>query len=669
MTISKIYEFKGLNLRQNDVVRDPRYASDVENVVFDAQKQIRKRNGYDEDVDFLSSVGDLIRYRRGGELLAVGPLSLLRKNGAGFDTINFGGDVPTSGWSGYIDYVEYNGVIYITDPSETLEMMKYDGYNVYRAGVPLPSATISVGSGTFYRIALGFIDAQMNVIWGDYEQLEAGALATITFDTMLGTEFYSKFANSDAAEDISSVFLTKSVSSHNFLAGDCVVTYDNAGVIVRLIVESVTPTSITFTAASVGTSTISYGAVGPLERRHIFSIFTSANATYGYERNVETIYNPTGATYSYTVGASPTVSVPMEDVYDTTVVRGLPPKCKYISVFGSSIVIGHRSGERQSGDVDDLSKSTLFWSLPNTGYGTSIENFAPFDSDIIGQTSEGEISGFFESSDSLIVFKESQVYYLSGVLTGFQYRKRNALANKIGCVSHKSIVEFSGGCLFMSEKGVFYTSGSSDPKEMSDLIEPLFTENTVGYDLTKAYSDLDVKRELIYFYIPATLPANDVVVVYDFYYEEWLVFKNIKARAGLTVFNDKLYHLDGQVLFSESNGFQDAGSNISALYATGWENASDPAKRKKFIRGIISSVGSVSTKINLVTQVDWNSSLNDTDESKDFSSTVHIDDISLNTGKYYCLRSIFKNSRNEDMLITGYELEIEPVQKKAKGED
>jgi hypothetical protein len=673
MTVSRTYEFKGLNLRQNDINRDPRYASDIENVNFDSNKQIRKRFGYDEDVDFGLNIYDTIKYRRGNELFGVSATALRRKNGSSFDTINFGGTLPSTGWSGYIDYMEHNGIIYIADTQGNEELFKYDGYNTYRAGVPSPNAsTASAAGAKFYRVALGFMDAQGNIHWGDYDQFDNMAVGSIfTFDTFDGTEFYSKTGVSSGVVAITSGARTFNVlAGHTFVVGDVIYTTNTvSGDAIKLIVESFTATTITITATSIGTETVSYGAGEPLQRRHLVRLFVSDYATYGYELDIETIFDSSSPTDSVTSTGAVVPSVPMNDIYDTTIVRGLPPKCKYVKMYGASMVLGHRTEERSGSDSSELSKSTIYWSQPNTSIGTSVENFAPFDNDVIGQTSEGEISGLFESSDSLMVFKDSQVHYLNGILLGRQYRKRNMLATRIGCVSHKSIVEFSGGCLFMSERGIFYAANGSEPREISDIIEPLFTADTTGLDLSKTYSDLSVKNERVFFYIPATLPADDIVVVYDYYYKEWLKYKNIKANAGLVIFNDLMYHIDTQKLYAENSSFKDGTSNVSALYATGWDNGNAPTLRKKFVRAVLASIGAITSTIGIRTQINWDDTVDDTEEELDFSSEIQVDDVSLNTGKNYSMRTIFENSSNEDMLITGFELEYEPTQHKAKGED
>lgn len=676
-------EFKGLDLRNSDINRNPNNASDCRNVHLSSKKELVKRFGYDKLADLGFTAIDHMDYQKESEILALTSTGLKKWNGSSYDDVNFSGSTGNS-WSVRPSFDEYNGVLYWTDPSGNSELFKYDGYTHYRAGVPKINATTATGSGGFYyRLYLQYTDPQGNVTLGDYLQFDAladGAAFTINHPQ---SGFYQKLGRPSSAQIINSGNLTLNVvSGHNYVAGDWVQGDDlvkGAGSIVIIQVESVTATSITFTSSSVGSNSIGFPSrsaivelVGqePIENRWMVLIFKSSNANYGYALMEQS--SRLNAETSFLV-TTPAVlgQVFMEDYYDTTILKGLPPRCKYISFYNNIMVLANKfETPNNSGLESTRDNEKILWS--DTGLGSTVETFAPFDFEVIGKSTEGSVSGLFASSDNVVIHKEKQVYYLNGILTGRNFRVRSALSNGIGGVSDRSVIEIEGGCLFMSSRGLFLARDGYKPIEMTDIIEPLFTSDVLSLDLdlSSARSVNDVKEERLYIYIKSNTTGLDIVIVYDYYHKEWFLYDSIFASKGFMIIGNDLYHSDGTSLFKRSSSYNDNGAAIVAYYKNGWEDLGAPSIRKKFTKFIGLSIDSLEWDLSVKTQVNWDSVNDIDDEIISFDDSIMVDDISLQSLQPYSLRFDLRNeTKDQGMLLTGYQYIWEPTQEMPKGED
>ena len=443
MPLEQRYNIRGLNKRQSDINRNPEYASDLQNVELSSRRELIKRYGYDEELSF-AGVIDVIESVSADKLLFV-KLDGLYEDIAGVLTlIPFAGDGTT--FTGLVDYDEYDDVVYLTDTTLNNYPYKYDGERVYRAGLPKPVVnTVTNGASggahsLYYRVYFAYRDGAGNYIFGDYFQtgLVTTANAPIfNIVTLLGTEF-----------------------NHDTGTGTLIP--------VGLMVAGSPSKTFGYTFFEVSDNPFIH-------------LIDHSGATYAVDTAAQ------GSAW----GATKT---PMEDVYDPTIIKGLPPLAKYVSVYGSTMVMGNIKND---GTLTGDTPNTTMWS--DTGVGSTVETFAPFDKQVVGKTSEGDITGLFASVNELVILKSKQVYYINGILVGRGFRLRSSLSAGIGCTSHKSIIETESGCLFQATRGIYFAGGGAGRSELSDLIEPLFTEDATGLDLTKCRATRDTKKEQLLF--------------------------------------------------------------------------------------------------------------------------------------------------------------------------
>jgi len=680
--LEKIYSFGGLDLRSSEINRDKSRASDVQNVQLTSKRELTQRKGYDEDTDLTGlNTKDLVEYRKTRELLYFHPTGVRRRTAQGtFENVTLGGNLPADGWPEGVDTAEYSNTLYFTDVAGKTDLFKYDGHMTYRAGMPQPVITgLGGGTGFYYRMAFYHTDLQGNITWGDYFQTgEHGANVSFTVDTLNGTGFHNKYASSAAIQTIASPNYTFTATvGHNYVTGDVVRLYNST----TEEFHNITITNVVGNLIDLDNDQVdaggpfSFGSGEPLERRTQLMVARSTNATFGYEVDSYIIINSLNATQSTAATGSYLVNnVPLNDVYDTGIVRQLPPRCRYIDVYGgTTLVLGNLADTKNlQPDLQNTTpqqESSLFWSSVYSEFGTSVENFLPFYREIIGRSDEGPITGVFGASDSLIILKENQVYYLNGVLQEQAYRPRSALSERIGCVSHRSIIGAEGGCLFMSEKGIYLAKYGQKPIELSDIVEPIFPDDTTGLDLTRTRGVIDYYNEKCYWFIPATSSDNHIVLEFDYYYKEWFKHRGINADNGFTTVDfDDLYHCDGTKVFKRSTSLNDDGTAIDAYYATAWHHLGSPSIRKKFTNFIMASLSSLVWTLRLRTQEDWTET-DRTDVEMEMDGVKKIDDKRINITQCKSMRMILQNNKkNQGLFISGYEFEVEGTQTAPKGE-
>lgn len=682
MALKQINNIGGLDLRSSDINRPEHMASDLQNVHLNSRREIVKRYGYDKLVDD-SDIMDLYHFQ--------GKSKLIGMKAGGIYTYNFTTDVFDSAkmamftpptYTGRFSFAEYNNTLYIADQEGEHDIMKFDGSRFYRAGAPIPVAVhTGAGGTTDVRIVNFFRDLNGNVTISDYLEFNNVAdSTTFTVDTFKNTDFNFTFGTANGTQTIQTGTYTLNTNTHNFVAGDKILRYISGAVgfptdggWVILDIESVVAnTSITFTTASVdasGVSILILDGTG-IDDSQWGIIFSKPSANFEYFQAGSFVYENTGATNGITSLAYSNLRQPMDDIADTAVVRQLPPRAKYLSMFNSMLIAGNVTLEEgnpfYSTTASELA-SSIYWSDSVGRPGSSVESFLPFNEEDLGKSDEGEVSGIFSNSDYVEIHLQKQIYYLSGDLINYNYRVKSALSAGVGAVSHRSIAEIVGHSIFMTSKGLYGGAYGKPPLELSDKIEPLFTEDTTGLDLSLAVSVVDIQNEKILTYIPATLVADSLVTVFDLYYKEWFVYKGIDASNGFTLVNGVRYHHDGTSLYGRSSTYNDNGSAIDAYYATAWHNLQLPSIDKKFINAIVASLTTGERTVSIKSQSDWED-VDETDESLSFTKAEVLDH-EIDITQANSMRLIFGNNvKNEPLLITAYEFEYEFTQTKPKGE-
>jgi len=703
----KVWSLGGLDQKSNDLTRSTEKASEMQNMEYDTQSTIKKRTGYDQAFTYTSD--DMIYYQNKDEKLFFNSgSSTVRVYKA--DNSYKALTMPFTVLNADISASENQGNIYFTSTDLSIPVMKYDGSNIYRAGLPAPrkiSGTTedvptwtSPLAGYYTRLFYGFKDINGNLTFSPYVQYDigTGAGADLTIGTFKNNAYFKQngfldkycFINSSSSTylstyaTISSGSRTLTVSKHNYAIGDkFLFDTDNYGILISssksylvLEVEAINTagTNITFTAASIGTDTITIrnlvtsGSSQPIDVRSRVYIATSAAPDTGYKVQSPVCLDNSSDTYTvntvnpeaWTYEGRPSEQADFEDIYDSTTFKIMPPYCKYLTSYGNQIIYGNigkffnNDNTSVNYDNDDI----IIFSDLNIGDGP--ENISPLNIQKIGETWDGSITGLKRANDSLVVFKNHGVFSLDGFLLPSQYQVRKINTNYVGCTSHKSILDAEEGLYFQSHNGIYYTNAIAVKKISYELDFYFGSEN---YNLTRSVRYKEKQKAL--FYIDGSGLTNQKIVVVDYYYNQVYFWTGITPTGGF------IENKDGDVFFSDktkvykfnSSVYHDGASAIDAYYSTTYHHCGEPALRKKFLAIRIFSLTSDTFTLTLTHDSDWKNDITQNPHTISFTSSDQTQRIVHDMQTVRAQRYTFRNNTiNEPMVLTGYEITWEPYE-------
>lgn len=678
MEITKLYGLQGLDKKNSNLLRNPANAIDCLNVRIDpdVRNSIIKRPGIEVVETPISNLIDTVKWKRGDKQVQ------MRATGLYVDGLSVakGGEDPDGPYTVPLSTVESGGCLYFADPGGINPIFKYDGARFYRAGVPTPSlSTTSAGTARYIRACYFYRDAQGNIHYGDYAQVgSSSATPDVIIAALASSQFNQAYGITSAAGntlDPSGGTSDITFTEHNFVVGDVLWFEDISGYDKPCKVLNVAGMVVTFdtsalnSAANVNSMTLSIMRV---------AVFISTASSYGYYLDgFYYIKLTAGATYA---SIAPT-TLAMEDIYDSSIVRELPPKARYITLYGNVLVAANIVIDDQETGKDGQGENRIRWC--DLTIGGSVETFAPFNSELVGNTGEGEITGVYGSTTRVIVFKSQQVYYLEGTLISGGYRIYSTLSNGIGCIAHRSIIELKGSCIFLSEFG-FYAVNGGTPEPVSPQIEPILSQNALDWDLTGCIAVNFIKQSCLLFYFPAADIGdsdNDRLLVLDYDTMDWWIWSGFNCRAGLLYDTD-----DGEIYFGEKGagpGFicsikkTDSSSKnddtfaIYSTYKTGWFHLDSPTLDKKFIKLVLMSLENLNWNCTVKIFLNWNDTTPvATLASQDFDTGIRVLDFPLIGQQAKAISfEISNNVVDEGMAVTGFEFEWAPTQTRSKGDN
>lgn len=620
MPLKRINKLRGLDLRSNPLFQEDGTATIAENVQLDAQGILRKRFGF-EPHSTLAGTHQLIdfynEYTQEEELLAVTTTGLFKYDtgGSTWNAVPSGAENGTAiAFPNKMHWTVHRGILYLTDPELSLPLLKYDGDKYYRAGLPPTIPTGNPTGSTYYvLILLEFTDAQGNFVF-----------------------------SSAPSNNIS--FICDGGGSVNIT-----MPIGNGGIAGTEL----------FYGLNSGPQSLRYRMYASLTPNFGQKLVKSGNVDAS---DVSDSISFTGAELATAVDSGEDLS----EVYDITYFKRLPPRAKHIASYGDLLVLANLD-IRFNFSPTQFKPNEVRWSDLSTG--GSPESFPALNASNLGSTRSG-IEGLFGDSDNLVAFKYRSVFNLSGNLFNGNYRVRDSLSDDIGCVAANSIYKVEGGGVFLSERGIYWTSDGIKPTEFSDRIEPIFTRDTTGLDFTKCEVASDYFYERLLFFIPAADPENSIVVVYDYYHKEWFIYKDMDASGGFTIHQRELYHCDGTNIYKRTSNYRDDSSAIKAKYATSWNTEQFPSIDKKYTHLHVLSIEDTDFSLSVTPQYDWKESDEDTAVEVTVAAADLDTDLPLEPVQARGMRVVLENSEiDEPMTINALRYVVEKTQEEPKGDD
>lgn len=728
MATLNVFSLGGIDKKSNDLTREHTKASDMLNCEYDTQSTLKKRTGYSEiTIDALSlpswltaksqtALDDIISYRSGDKLLAFTNdgtfenIWELSKSGGLYiskllSTIGIGqARFPVS-------YTEVSRNLYFTFKNNkgniglNNRVFKYDGCFLYSSGLLVPYNTksnsqivkegaggvfsgIASSSGYYVRVYPKFTDNNGLVTFGPYLQSLSmwNTGSTVTLSSWSNQNSYNKYLKVTQPVVGGTYILNSSnrtvatlASGHNYVAGDVLFLKDTSNYIsitapsnrvaVSLVVESVTGTSVTFTAASLSGVSVSIteGVTVLFDRKCEYVIAISKSQDTGYyitnsgiaadmELFVVDISSATNALTFNDSGFSTGDLIPFADVYDFTTMKTCPPMCGYIESYGEQIVYGDvyayydLDNNPQIVDVDMVVFSDL-------SIGDNCENVSELNLQQIGDSFDGDITGMKRVNDSFVVFKNNGVYTFDGALIPNQYQLRKISTNGVGCTNERSIVATDGGAFFQAHNGIYFTNAIG-VKRVTQELDYLFTLSS--YTTTAVNYK---KKQKCLFYVSEL--AKTVVI--DYYYNQVYIWSGIPFNIGFEDINTDIIFTNKTKLYKFNALYSDDGNAIDAYYSTTYHHCGAPDLIKKFLAIRVYSLTTDAFTMKLYHDSDWSGSAFQNEESITFTSSDQTGRVVHDMKNVLSQRYTFRNNTlNEPLSITGYTITWEPYATKDK---
>lgn len=405
----------------------------------------------------------------------------------------------------------------------------------------------------------------------------------------------------------------------------------------------------------------------------ILALYGSKEYAFGYEFRTYALYAPnitidlevtvptkegtstlTKVGYDNEFGAT-FISDFFEDMYDQETTKIIPPLVNSLVNYGSSLIMT---------DHENLYFSDL-------SVGGTLENITPFDVIPVGSSKRGPVTGVFANESFVTVFREEESYYISGNIFLGNYRIQAFQSTRIGCTDSRGIVEMAGAGVFPSKRGFYMCSQGGQMSELSDSIEPIFTDNDLDLqvDLTNVKAVVDFNREYLHFLVKSeSLETGWAIFSYSYYFKEWLITDIMNGSGGLLMLDKQMLYSDGLNVFTEADTAVDA----EAYYVSNFETLGDPSLRKKFLQALVFATSQTeASTITIENYKDWEYSDAglDTSESEVIGGDKKLITRRLNPALSYSCAIKITSTEGNEMLIDGYEYEFGGITRMYKDED
>jgi len=606
--------------------------------------------------------------------------------------------------------VQLQNCLYLSNGYD--EVIKYDGQNAYRAGVPTPGTVTTnvvldasgfTGNSYIYKIQYLQKDAQGNETAGNYYQTDpalniaSASRVELTIPNILAASGFN--TNCAVVAGAQAVVNTIAVDNgaggpQTLTVGDTAYFYDAVSLAyVEREVTAATGASITIAGAPV--TVADNDVISNNLRITIWRSKTSVSAPTVWYAVAEIPNNSFTASQVYTDKAQDAAlgAIFLEPVTD----RSPPAKGRYISSFQNIMLT---AGDLEYPNIVSFSdiESPEYFPTPDNQFVVN---------DLLGD----RITGLSPSNEFFIVFQSRAIHSVSGELSTLSFRV-DQVANDIGCAAHASIKDIRGALFFMSLNGPRVIKGGQVPQGLGpfdnnpfvsridprfDQISELDDEKIFQLKRSVGFHDRIGQRYLCFVPCESLVGvdreanANSIMFVYDYPRDSWLEWDNINAAGGITDLSDDLFFSErrysGTSLavdsclyrFHTTNTYLDYADNVSPIscyWKSAWDFLGEASILKSFLALRIFSTEEITNSFTLgvKTEINW---IRDTQSSLDVQvgSGGYGEDRwdldawgspveptltrKLNNNRVKSLRVVFENSEaQKNILVTGYELEV-----------
>lgn len=500
------------------------------------------------------------------------------------------------------------------------EIQKYDGQNVYRAGMPqgqLPSlVAFNTGSGTVddgdhdYYITYEQIDNNGRLVEGTISASASITLAgnqdvRVTVNNLQqGSGWNTNGAVIAGAQVTVNTINVDDGSGgvHSLQVGDKAYFFDS--VTGDYVTRDVTDTSA-FTITVDG-APVTVADNDPISNNLKINIYRTTAAAEGPFLLVTLPNNSYSATTDYE-DTLPDATAQLRRRYQFPIPGtepDPPPKTSVVIAFGRQLIFG-----------DDPVNEDFVW-FSNGGN----PEYVPPDNFTIVPSNNDDVTGLGSSGSTLLVFKDKSIYSINGDLVTGQYVVNSvAPGSNIGCVNHHTIASVGGLIYFLHTNGLYAiaetqlypTDNFGNPIPLSIMVDRIFREDAFiadeRYVLKRATAINYTKDDQYLLFLPteeADGPRasnnNSRVLCYDYQGKNWFEWTRVDAGGGWYVLEDNLHWQDrkrkNNTITSKKYkqhrkyrliDFVDHVTPTRVTWESSWEDVGQPRVRKKYIRSIL----------------------------------------------------------------------------------
>jgi hypothetical protein len=181
------------------------------------------------------------------------------------------------------------------------------------------------------------------------------------------------------------------------------------------------------------------------------------------------------------------------------------------------------------------------------------------------QGSTGATTALSAMDDKLIIFKRDAIYYVTG--TGPDNTGANNdfadpvfITSAVGCTNPNSIVLMPNGIMFQSDKGIWLLGRDLSTSYVGASVEAF---NSYAVQSAKVIPGTNQVRFL--------LENQSITLMYDYYYDQWGTFSNLKAISSTLYENKHTYlNADGRVYQEREGTYLDGSKPVLLSFTTSW---------------------------------------------------------------------------------------------------
>ena len=510
-------------------------------------------------------------------------------------------------------FANMNNILYMANGYTALH--KYDGQNVYKAGLPAggdadgsgdvgtapttaetgTGSTFSAGQTYYYKYLYRQIDNKGNIVEGitspvSIQEAVSGTTdLNVTVTNLLAASGFNTNCAQVNGAQVSVTTITVD-TAHTLIAGDTAYFYDSVSAsFVTRTVTAVTATTVAISGAAV---TVADNAAISNNLRIVLYRTANGGTATGLYAIVKEVPNNSLTATQVILDQVADASLGAEYVLPIKP-HGLPPMGRYLTTYRNQLFIAGNPTSINSVYYSDIDSPEYFPSGDN--------------SFLVDAFVGSKITGLGALDTAVFVFKDLSIQAVTGDISEDSFRVDEVSYGGIGCSANKTIQSIAGSLFFLSQNGV-YSVNTQGVQPVGRIIGSEFTKFDADWNFKKAVAiNWTTNQKYLLFMPSETLDgssnyyanSDSRVYVYDYKRSAWFKWSAINAQGGLTLVDSTLYfqarrydtvaaatqfQLGSFKNYGNLLDFSDHHQAISFTYKTNWESLGDPAIFKKFLR-------------------------------------------------------------------------------------